>query len=225
MPKTPKSLPPFHRAASSPLNSLAVATMSCLRMRRTQFASQVSPFALAAQTPPRCASLYPATSAPRRVPLPTMLWQTACSPQRCFTSLWGYCTFFWTVQLAAMANNDRIAVEELPHPHTNFYIDSAGGTHIRHRESASERGLRIHLAEVPGHRPRIRCHCGWSRRSRAARGLWSGGSWLQHGLHIQAVSHTITYGSGAGRHQRCSWKVRNCVLTVGSRVLTEPQHA
>lgn len=59
-----QALPPLR----SPLHSLAAATMSCLRMRRAQFASQVSCSQFLCALPPIQASPKPASSAQRRVP-------------------------------------------------------------------------------------------------------------------------------------------------------------
>jgi hypothetical protein len=66
-----------------------------------------------------------------------------------------------------------IAREEFPPIHTSLLFDPACATHIRYREPEGEGSVRLHLQQIPRHRPRIRCHCRRRWRSRPASGLRS----------------------------------------------------
>lgn len=56
---------------------------------------------------------------------------------------------------------------------------------------------------------RIRCSCGWSRRLWSPCSFWSRRSWLQYGLHIQALSYEKSYGCSSRRH-KCSFGKVSC---------------
>ena len=73
----------------------------------------------------------------------------------------------------SMANVRLIAREGLPPNYTSLLFHPASAAHIRYREPEGEGSVRLHLEQIPRHRPRIRCHCCRRWRSWSPRGIRS----------------------------------------------------
>lgn len=183
--------------------------MSCLRMRRTQLASQVSPV-LNSHQAPAPHSRHPTTPHSSNTPHLVIFcwvgnnWRVSRDLEKRLLGLWNSPITQWLT--FAM-----IAAAKLPTEHASLFINQAHPAHLRHWQSSGKGGLRLYFPEISCHRPWIRCHCRWRWRSWFACGFRSCWSGLQHGLHIQALPDSITYCSRTGWYQCCSRKVSHLI--------------